>query len=111
MVDGPTLYPHRLNNDGTFDSICPKCFLTIAKSPAEIGLTEGETAHICGTSVFDGTRTFQRDEFVRTSNSVGPASVFPQSLSWRSAASRLACLTSARRSRGLMSKLTSHHTL
>jgi hypothetical protein len=54
MADGQTLYPHRQNEDGTFDSICPKCFLTIAKSRAEIGLAESETAHVCASSLYEG---------------------------------------------------------
>jgi hypothetical protein len=58
MADSQTLYPHRQNEDGTFDSICPKCFQTIAKSPAENGLTEAETAHVCGSSFFRGRGHF-----------------------------------------------------
>ena len=54
MVNGPTLYPHRQNEDGTFDSICRKCFLTVARSSAEIGLKRDEAAHVCGSSFFEG---------------------------------------------------------
>jgi hypothetical protein len=50
MVDNPTLYPHRRNADGSYDSICTTCFATVARSPAEVGLTEGERAHVRSSS-------------------------------------------------------------
>jgi hypothetical protein len=45
MADSPTLFPHRRNGDGSYDSICPTCFATVARSKAEGGLAENETAH------------------------------------------------------------------
>jgi hypothetical protein len=53
MQENHTLFPHRQNKDGTFDSICPKCFLTIAKAQAEVGLTEGEMSHVCASSLYE----------------------------------------------------------
>jgi hypothetical protein len=31
-------FPHRLNRDGTFDSICRRCFATVASARDEIEL-------------------------------------------------------------------------
>ena len=41
------VYPHRLNRDGSFDSICPRCFQTIASQYTEVSLAEDERRHIC----------------------------------------------------------------
>jgi hypothetical protein len=43
-------YPHRRNSDGTFDSICTKCFLTVAHRRAEAELAAIEEAHICNSA-------------------------------------------------------------
>ena len=40
-------YAHRKNNDGTFDSICRRCFLTIASETSEPKLTDHEEVHQC----------------------------------------------------------------
>ena len=40
-------FPHRRNWDGTFDSICPSCFVTIATKDSETELAAAEAAHIC----------------------------------------------------------------
>jgi hypothetical protein len=40
-------FPHRLNPDGTFDSICPGCFQTIATQKEESQLAAAEEAHRC----------------------------------------------------------------
>jgi hypothetical protein len=42
-----TFYPHRRNKDGTFDSICLKCFLTIAHTATEVELLAYDSEHIC----------------------------------------------------------------
>ena len=60
MVDSPTLYPHRRNDDGSFDSICPKCFLTVARSAAEETLAGNESAHVCASSFLQGRGHFGR---------------------------------------------------
>jgi hypothetical protein len=39
-------FPHRLNRNGTFDSICPKCFVTIANAIHEVDLERFE-CHVC----------------------------------------------------------------
>ena len=40
-------FPHRHNIDGSFDSICPVCFLTVATMQAENDLTAAEQRHKC----------------------------------------------------------------
>ena len=40
-------FPHRENDDGTFDSICPVCFRTVAHGQLEAELEEAERKHIC----------------------------------------------------------------
>jgi hypothetical protein len=48
MVDpGPIAFPHKPNDDGTFDSICPLCFRTVARKAIESQLAELERKHIC----------------------------------------------------------------
>jgi hypothetical protein len=41
------MFPHRHNPDGTIDSICARCFVTIATEGRESDLQEAEDAHIC----------------------------------------------------------------
>lgn len=41
------LFPHRDNCDGTFDSICPVCFRTVAKKKSESDLQAVEREHVC----------------------------------------------------------------
>ena len=45
--NSPGKYPHRLNRDGTIDSICPVCFLTIGTSLWEADLETLEAEHCC----------------------------------------------------------------
>jgi len=40
-------FPHRRNWDGTFDSICPSCFATIATTETEAELAMAEDKHVC----------------------------------------------------------------
>jgi hypothetical protein len=40
-------FPHRKNSDRSFDSICPKCFLTISNQRMESNLKQDEDEHIC----------------------------------------------------------------
>ena len=41
------VFAHRRNQDGSFDSICPRCFRTIANSQAEDNLAQTESRHTC----------------------------------------------------------------
>lgn len=40
-------YLHRANPDGTFDSICIGCFVTVASAVTESALAEPEMSHKC----------------------------------------------------------------
>jgi hypothetical protein len=40
-------FPHRTNQDGTIDSICPHCYLTVGRSTWEAELERIEAAHVC----------------------------------------------------------------
>jgi hypothetical protein len=40
-------FPHRLNPDGTYDSICLKCFATIARCLTSEELNAYDVAHSC----------------------------------------------------------------
>jgi hypothetical protein len=40
-------FPHRMNKDGTTDSICPRCFTTVGRSTWEADLDRMEAAHSC----------------------------------------------------------------
>jgi hypothetical protein len=48
-VQAASTFPHRLNQDTTYDSICPVCYLTVASSLVETDLTEHEALHACDT--------------------------------------------------------------
>jgi hypothetical protein len=40
-------FPHRHNKDGTVDSICSECLLTVATVRDERELTQHEEVHVC----------------------------------------------------------------
>lgn len=46
-VSARPTFPHRRNADGTYDSICTKCFVTVASTNNEADLLKAEEAHIC----------------------------------------------------------------
>ena len=46
LPEPPRLPHHRLNRDGTFDSICIHCFATIASRPREEDLELAERDHV-----------------------------------------------------------------
>jgi hypothetical protein len=44
---------HRLNGDGTVDSICRDCFATVATALSEPDLREDEQVHVCDTAILE----------------------------------------------------------
>jgi len=40
-------FPHRFNSDGTIDSICPGCLITVATTDYEADLAASERLHVC----------------------------------------------------------------
>jgi hypothetical protein len=54
-------FPHRQNRDGSFDSICSTCLLTVTNARMEAELTNHEMNHVCDPTIlykraFDRTR-------------------------------------------------------
>jgi hypothetical protein len=47
MANSIQAFPRRRNADGTFDLICPKCYLTIVRNAQESDLEATEKAHDC----------------------------------------------------------------
>lgn len=43
-------YPHRQNLDGSFDSICPRCFAIVATAKQVTELRSRDKKHICDES-------------------------------------------------------------
>jgi hypothetical protein len=46
----PTYYPHRRNKDGSFTSVCLKCFQNVAEYRTEEDLQVLDKAHVCTDS-------------------------------------------------------------
>jgi hypothetical protein len=46
----PNAFPRRLNDDETYDLICPRCFRTVVRKTHESQLTEIERKHVCGSA-------------------------------------------------------------
>jgi hypothetical protein len=44
---------HRLNDDGTMDSICRECFTTVATTISESALKGEEQRHACDPALLD----------------------------------------------------------
>jgi hypothetical protein len=45
------IFPHRRNQNGSFESICPGCFLTVARAETEADLRIAEAEHVCECSL------------------------------------------------------------
>jgi len=50
MAKKITQFPHRKGSDGLYDSICPTCFATVARSKSEAEMRELEAAHVCNSA-------------------------------------------------------------
>ena len=44
-------FVHRANGDGTTDSVCRHCFVTVCTSLCETDLAEAERRHVCDPAV------------------------------------------------------------
>jgi hypothetical protein len=55
-----TAFPHRRNPDGSFDSICPDCFATIAKTQSEAELARHERNHLCRAEDLERFRALRK---------------------------------------------------
>jgi hypothetical protein len=47
----PRIYRHRLNIDGSYDSICLTCYMTASHATTEAELNVQDKAHVCWTSL------------------------------------------------------------
>ena len=55
-------YPHRVNLDGSWDSICARCFLTVAHCETESELAASEQKHVCDPTFLAGRRSFSKSD-------------------------------------------------
>jgi len=74
-------FPHRRNQDGTFDSICPKCFHTVSTQSDESLLIRLEREHVC---VLDDFPVSSRPEAAKSLETLKPAPTIPFPLERRS---------------------------
>jgi hypothetical protein len=63
-------FAHRLNRNGTFDSICPKCFLTVGNATHEVDLVCFERCHVCDPAMISPPN--EDDIQARFGNARGP---------------------------------------
>lgn len=61
-MSGEPRFPHRLNRDGTFDSICRVCFATVASVVDEAELAHHEAAHVCSRPDLDKYHSLPRPD-------------------------------------------------
>jgi len=58
MGSSQTEFVHRMNQDGTINSICPRCYVILATSTWEAELERAEAEHECeqaGLLLFEAT--------------------------------------------------------
>jgi hypothetical protein len=51
-----TIFPHRHNDDGSFDSICTECLETVATNEDETKLRVYELVYVCNPPKFSWVR-------------------------------------------------------
>ena len=61
-------FQHRLNASGSYDSICIRCFTTVAKAQKESELAGHESAHTC-----DEWELYRLSQGARLPRGAGPA--------------------------------------
>jgi hypothetical protein len=66
----PPFFPHRRNRDGSFDSICLKCLLTIANARIEADLAAYDKNHTCNPSILS-QQAFDPFEYRANQSSLG----------------------------------------
>ena len=54
------IYPHRHNKDGSYDSICLTCFLTISHAETEAELTQHDSAHVCNVTLLSSRAHYRQ---------------------------------------------------
>lgn len=77
MANDPRkFYPHRLNPDGSIDSICLRCFATVATAMDVRELHSYDKAHVC-----DATAIAHRNQSNRTKRGVTSQAAISAALS------------------------------
>jgi hypothetical protein len=67
------VYPHRRNNDGSYDSICLTCFATVAFGKSEAELMKLDKQHVCEFSTLS-QRAYDRNASWRKKPNPTPTS-------------------------------------
>jgi hypothetical protein len=62
MTYDSTLFAHRLNEDGSYDSICRVCFAAVVRSKPESELAQYEKAHDCESDFLAEPRQMSQAE-------------------------------------------------
>lgn len=62
QADTIVQFVHRLNKDGTIDSICRYCFITVATSASESDLEREELTHTCIPCLLERYKKCQHSE-------------------------------------------------
>lgn len=57
-----TEYIRRVNLDGSYTSICPLCFLTVAVRTAAANLKAQEARHVCHRSIWESNEPLPQSE-------------------------------------------------
>jgi hypothetical protein len=74
-------FPHRRNKDGSYDSICPKCLVTITNARTERELLASEQKHVCERDLMDLSENSYLNHQGEGSNNSRIQSARPQPLS------------------------------
>ena len=61
-------FPHRSNKDGTIDSICPHCYVTIGRATWEADLDRMESEHVCNPQRLLHFQRGLRERTIRSEN-------------------------------------------
>jgi hypothetical protein len=56
-------FAHSGNEDGTFDSICPRCFQTLVRRARESDLQRAESSHVCDSATVEHYRWLSKAVF------------------------------------------------
>jgi len=72
MASKTKLYPHRHNQDGSYDSICPACFATIGGCNAGGQLAESDRAHVCDSAFLAERGIFTQSDLASQSAPARP---------------------------------------
>lgn len=62
MGPNSSKFVHRPNRDGTFDAICPQCFITVATKLREEDLKSPEHDHHCDPKLLERYTKSKKDK-------------------------------------------------